>query len=75
MLYASQLGNMTLKFCTTQMLTPHSVVPLVKYNAMVINHPGSIYRPLEVLITFALIEFELQCFHATIVYHIDILVR
>ena len=40
---------------------------------MVINHPGSIDRPLKVFIPTALIELELECFHDSIVYHLDIL--
>lgn len=68
----SLFGDMALKFAAIQVLSPHPVVPLVKGNAMVINHPGSIDRPLKVFISTALIELELQCLHATIVYHLDI---
>ena len=55
------------------MLTPHPVVPFVKCNIMVINHPGSIDRPLKVFIMTALIELELEFFHAIIVDCLDIL--
>ncbi|MCU0553057.1 MAG: hypothetical protein MUC48_27320 [Leptolyngbya sp. Prado105] len=67
----SQLGNMRLKFCTIQMLSAHPVVPFVKCNAMVINHPGGIDAALKVFIPTALIELKLQRFHCT-VYHLDI---
>jgi hypothetical protein len=67
-----QFGNMSLKFRAIQVLIPHPVVPFVKGNAMVINHPGSIDRPLKVFISTALIKFELQYLHATIVDHLDI---
>jgi hypothetical protein len=40
---------------------------------MVINHPGSIDRPLKVFIMTALIELELEFFHAIIVDCLDIL--
>ena len=51
----SQLGDMRLKFRTVQVLAKHPVVPFVKCNAMVINHPSGIDRPLEMLIPVALI--------------------
>jgi hypothetical protein len=41
-------------------------------NAMVVDHPSRIDGALEVSIPLALIEFELQSFPATTVYHIDI---
>jgi hypothetical protein len=51
----SQFGNVTLKLIAVQVLTPHPVVPFVKRNAMVINHPGSIDTAFEVFISTALI--------------------
>jgi hypothetical protein len=51
----SQFGNMRLKFCTIQMLSPHPVVPFMECNAMVVDHPGSIDTSLEVSIPLALI--------------------
>ncbi|MBD2577341.1 hypothetical protein [Oscillatoria sp. FACHB-1406] len=69
----SQFGDMSLKFGAVQMLPPHTVVPFVKCNAMVINHPGSVDAAFEVFIPLTLVEFELQCLHASIVYHLDIL--
>jgi hypothetical protein len=70
----SQLGNMRLKFIAIQVFSPHLVVPFVEGNAMVVNHPGGINRPLEVFISTALIEFKLQCLHVITVYYLDILV-
>jgi hypothetical protein len=67
----SEFGDMTLKFRAVQVLPPHSVVPFVKCNAMVIDHPGSINTALEVSIPLVLRELKLQCLHAIIVYHID----
>jgi hypothetical protein len=43
-------------------------------NAMVINYPSRIDGPLEVLIALALIQLELQGFHAMIIYDLDRLV-
>jgi hypothetical protein len=68
----SQFGNMSLKFVAIQVLAPHAVVPFVECNAMVINYPSRIDSPLEVLITLALIQLELQGFHATIIDRIDL---
>jgi hypothetical protein len=51
----SVFGNMRLKFCTIQMLSPHPVVPFMECNAMVVDHPGSIDTSLEVSIPLALI--------------------
>jgi hypothetical protein len=51
----SVFGNIRLKFCTIQMLSPHPVVPFMECNAMVINHPGSIDTSLKVFIPLALI--------------------
>jgi hypothetical protein len=51
----SKFGDMTLKCVAIQVLAPHSVVPFVKCDAMVINHPGGIDVSLEVFISVALI--------------------
>jgi hypothetical protein len=50
-----ELCDMSLKFGAVQVFTPHSVVPTMKSNAMVINHPSSIDSPLKVFIPLALI--------------------
>jgi Ribbon-helix-helix protein, copG family len=63
----SEFGNMSLKLRAIQMLAPHPVVPFVQGDAMVINHPGRIDRPLEVLISTALIELKLQCLHVSMI--------
>ncbi|MEG4630790.1 hypothetical protein QUB56_14410, partial [Microcoleus sp. AR_TQ3_B6] len=51
----SVFGNMRLKFCTIQMLSPHPAVPFMECNAMVINHSGSSDTALKVFIPLALI--------------------
>ncbi|MBW4527900.1 MAG: hypothetical protein KME18_22410 [Phormidium tanganyikae FI6-MK23] len=51
----SEFGDMRLKFAAIQMLTPYSVVPFVECDAVLINHPGSVDRPLKVFIPTALI--------------------
>jgi hypothetical protein len=63
----AELGNMNLKFAAIQVFPPHPVVPFVKCNAMVIDHPSSIDTAFEVSISLALIELELQGFHATVI--------
>jgi hypothetical protein len=68
----SQFGDMSLKFVAIQVLAPHAVVPFVECNAMVINYPSRIDSPLEVLIALALIQLELQGFHAAIIDRIDL---
>ena len=37
-----QSGDMSLKFCTIQMLTPHPVVPFVQRNTVVVDDPSSV---------------------------------
>jgi hypothetical protein len=51
----TQFGNMSLKFCTTQVLAIPTVVPSMESNAMVINDPSRVNRLLEVFIAFVLI--------------------
>jgi hypothetical protein len=51
----SELGDMSLKFGTVQVLAPYPVVPAMKGNAMVINHPSSIDSTFKVFIPLALI--------------------
>ena len=51
----SQLRNMRLKLAAIQVFAPHPVVPFVKRNAMVIDHPGSVDTALEMSIPLALI--------------------
>lgn len=64
---------MTLKFVAVQVLAPQTVVPSVESDAMVIDRPSSIDAAFEMAIPFVLIKLELQCPHATIVYHFEIL--
>ena len=59
----SNFGNMTLKFAAIQVLAPHSVVPFVKCDAIVVDHPGDVDTSLEISVLLALIYLELQCFH------------
>ncbi len=59
----SQLGNVFLKFCTIQVLTPHPVVPSMKGDAMVIDNSGSVNCLLKISIPLVVVQFKLQCFH------------
>ena len=51
----SNFGNMTLKFAAIQVLAPHSVVPFVKCDAMVVDRPGCVDASFEVSVPLALI--------------------
>jgi len=55
----AKFGDMSLKLGTTQVLAPHSVIPLVEGDAMVVDDPCNINRPFQVAITLVLIELEL----------------
>ncbi len=65
-----QLGNMSLKFGTVQVLAPHAIVAFVESHAMIINHPCGIDRPFEVSIALVVVQLEFQCFH--VVYYNEI---
>ncbi len=56
---------MALKFCTTQVLAPHPVVPTMKGNTMVINYPTRVNHALEVSIPLVFVQLKLQGFHVT----------
>ena len=63
----ASLGDMSLKFCTVQMLAIHTVVPLVKRNATVPNYPRHIDDALEIAVPLMLIKLELQGFHISMI--------
>jgi hypothetical protein len=46
------------------MLAPHSVIPLVESNAMVIDRSSSVDCTLEVSIPLVFVELKLHGFHA-----------
>ncbi|MBT9158959.1 MAG: hypothetical protein DDT26_00208 [Dehalococcoidia bacterium] len=48
-------GNMSLKFCTVQVLAIHAVVALVKGDTVVPNHPSGVNLPLEVSVPLVLV--------------------
>lgn len=43
-----ELGNMSLKFGTIQMLFEHPIVPFVQSNAVIVDHSSGIDLTLEV---------------------------
>jgi hypothetical protein len=58
---------MRLKFGTTQMLAPHSVVAFVESDAVVVDDSGSINHPLEMAVALVLIELKLQSLHVLMI--------
>ncbi len=58
-----KLGDVFLQSGTVQVLAPHSVVPFVEGNTMVVDTPCGIDCPLEVSIPLMLVELELERFH------------
>ena len=63
-----QFGDMSLKSPAVQVLAPHSVIPFVQRNTVVIDNPSSVYTPLKKSIPLVLIQLELQSLHAKIVH-------
>ncbi len=58
-----KLGDVFLQSGAVQVLAPHSVVPFVEGNTMVVDTPCGIDCPLEVSISLVLVELELERFH------------
>jgi putative transposase len=62
-----KLGNMALKLSTIQMLAPHSVVPLVECNAVIVDTRRSIYSTFEVPVPLVRVDLKLHRFHAPMI--------
>lgn len=58
---------MLLKFGTVQVFPKHTIIPLMKGNCMIVDHPCCIDFSLEIAISFVSIEFNLSVFMSAMI--------